>query len=92
MKTTANQCDHKWIDMEDGTLDKFCVRCSSKKKQAVMASPIMVESCPIDSKSTVKVFNPVTAISPMGLNIEDIAREMSGASFSSFSTLKFPEK
>ena len=26
-------CNHKWIDMEDGTFDKFCVRCSEKAKQ-----------------------------------------------------------
>jgi hypothetical protein len=26
-------CNHKWVDMEDGTFDKFCVRCSEKEKQ-----------------------------------------------------------
>ena len=33
------KCNHKWIDMEDGSLDKFCVRCSEKAKQAVMFQP-----------------------------------------------------
>lgn len=32
-------CIHKWVDMEDGTLDKFCVRCSHKAKQAVASFP-----------------------------------------------------
>ena len=29
-------CKHKWVDMEDGSLDKFCVRCSKKAMQAVI--------------------------------------------------------
>lgn len=33
------KCNHKWIDMEDGSLDKFCVRCSKKAMQAVMLKP-----------------------------------------------------
>lgn len=35
-------CDHKWVDMEDGSYDKFCVRCSKKAKQAVMAMPLNI--------------------------------------------------
>lgn len=30
------KCKHKWVDMEDGTLDKFCVRCRKFSMQAVM--------------------------------------------------------
>lgn len=33
------KCKHKWVDMEDGTLDKFCVRCSKKAKQAQISYP-----------------------------------------------------
>lgn len=29
-------CKHKYVNMEDGTRDKFCVRCSKKFKQAAM--------------------------------------------------------
>jgi hypothetical protein len=28
-------CEHNWVAMEDGTLDKFCLKCSYKAKQAV---------------------------------------------------------
>ena len=34
------KCEHKWIDMEDGSHDKFCVRCSKKAKQAVAYIPL----------------------------------------------------
>jgi hypothetical protein len=27
------KCDHKWVDMEDGTNDEFCVKCSRFAKQ-----------------------------------------------------------
>lgn len=30
------KCNHKWVDMEDGSLDKFCVRCRLKAKQAIL--------------------------------------------------------
>lgn len=33
---SERSCKHKWVDMEDGTRDKFCVRCSHKAKQAVI--------------------------------------------------------
>ncbi len=29
-----DNCNHKWINMEDGTLDKFCVRCRKFAMQA----------------------------------------------------------
>jgi hypothetical protein len=32
------KCNHKWVDMEDGSLDKFCLRCSNKAMQAVSIS------------------------------------------------------
>ncbi len=39
IKPPPKKCEHKWIDMEDGSLDKFCVRCSNKAKQAVAYLP-----------------------------------------------------
>lgn len=39
---SKKKCNHKWVDMEDGTLDKFCVRCSQKAKQAVMPIEINI--------------------------------------------------
>ena len=33
------KCKHKWVDMEDGTLDQFCVRCSLKQMQNAMLMP-----------------------------------------------------
>ncbi|MED2793308.1 hypothetical protein P4256_16495 [Bacillus wiedmannii] len=36
------KCKHKWIDMEDGTNDKFCVKCSQKVKQMQIALPISI--------------------------------------------------
>ncbi len=34
------RCKHKWVDMEDGTNDQFCVKCSEKQKQAMVLSDI----------------------------------------------------
>ncbi|AAT59996.1 MULTISPECIES: hypothetical protein [Bacillus cereus group] len=34
------ECKHKWVDMEDGTNDKFCVKCSKKLKQMQIILPI----------------------------------------------------
>ncbi|MDP1458232.1 hypothetical protein [Bacillus wiedmannii] len=36
------KCKHKWIDMEDGTNDKLCVKCSQKVKQMQIALPISI--------------------------------------------------
>ncbi|PEJ68684.1 hypothetical protein CN680_26030 [Bacillus pseudomycoides] len=36
------ECKHKWIDMEDGTNDKFCVKCSKKVKQMQISLPISI--------------------------------------------------
>lgn len=30
------ECKHKWIDMEDGSLDQFCVRCRKFQMQAIL--------------------------------------------------------
>jgi len=35
------ECDHKWIDMEDRSLDRFCVKCSKKVKQKVAYLPLI---------------------------------------------------
>ncbi|MCM3111681.1 hypothetical protein [Lederbergia lenta] len=37
------KCNHKWIDLEDGTLDRFCVKCRKFAMQA-MAMPSKIES------------------------------------------------
>lgn len=36
------KCKHKWVDMEDGTLDQFCVRCRKFQMRAVL-NPLGVE-------------------------------------------------
>ena len=36
------KCKHKWIDMEDGTFDQLCVKCSLKQMRSVM-KPIAAE-------------------------------------------------
>lgn len=33
----GKDCNHKWVNMEDGSLDKFCVRCSKKAMQAELS-------------------------------------------------------
>lgn len=38
----GNKCEHKWVDMEGGTLDQFCVRCSLKQMQG-MLNPISAD-------------------------------------------------
>lgn len=34
------RCNHKWVDLEDGSLDKFCIRCCLRAKQATAAFPL----------------------------------------------------
>lgn len=36
-------CKHKWIDMEDGSLDRFCVKCSFKQMQSAL-KPLTVDA------------------------------------------------
>ncbi|MED0939588.1 hypothetical protein P4T37_23105 [Bacillus mobilis] len=36
------KCQHKWVDMEDGTNDKFCVKCNGKFKRMPIALPISI--------------------------------------------------
>ena len=36
------KCKHKWVDMEDGSFNQFCVRCSLKQMQNVM-NPISAD-------------------------------------------------
>lgn len=52
-----NGCDHKWVDMEDGSLDKFCVRCSQKAKQAVNYLPTLMNDA--DGAISQSVAKPV---------------------------------
>jgi len=34
------ECKHKWVDMQDGTRDKICLRCGKKAKQAAAYLPL----------------------------------------------------
>jgi hypothetical protein len=44
--------------MEDGSHDKFCVRCSNKAKQAVMAMPININiNCETNIRQIADVIN-----------------------------------
>ncbi|WP_390208879.1 hypothetical protein [Bacillus toyonensis] len=36
------ECKHKWVDMEDGTNDRFCVKCSQKAKQMQISLPVSI--------------------------------------------------
>lgn len=72
------KCKHKWVDMEDGTLDKFCVRCRKFAMQAVVTLNAGQE---LNSGNSIResMVNDVTA--RMGINIkppriEDVAREV----------------
>ena len=53
------KCNHKWIDMEDGSLDKFCVRCSEKAKQAVMFQPTINISINSDQISVENIVDKI---------------------------------
>lgn len=57
------QCNHKWIDMEDGSLDTFCVRCRKKGMQSVMVMPVECESIVPNAipimRETMSVHTPV---------------------------------
>lgn len=72
------KCKHKWVDMEDGTLDRFCVRCRKFAMQAQMtlSSGQGLNSINYTGESMV---NDVAI--RMGINIkppiiEDVAREV----------------
>lgn len=53
------KCKHKWVDMEDGTLRKFCVRCARFAKQAQMAmsatAPIQAPNSQPIARETIEV-------------------------------------
>lgn len=38
------RCKHKWVDLKDGTRDKFCSKCGKKAKQAVAYLPLGANS------------------------------------------------
>lgn len=43
MVKLMTKCKHKWVAMEDGTLDKFCVRCRKFAMQAQLTMPAMAD-------------------------------------------------
>lgn len=57
------KCQHKWIDMEDRTNDKFCVKCSEKVKQMQISLPI---SIPININAALPMAREKMTINPYG--------------------------
>lgn len=52
------KCKHKWVDMEDGTLDKFCIRCRDFAKQQMampMQNPLTVQLTQPMGRETMEV-------------------------------------
>lgn len=72
-----NKCNHKWVVMEDGTNDKFCVRCRKFVMQAVATFNDHLNmgvdfGSPLSDRT---VFTVVNINQPS--NIKNIARELS---------------
>lgn len=57
------KCAHKWVDMEDGTNDRFCVKCSQKAKQMQISLPISV---PISMNSSLPMAREKMTINSYG--------------------------
>lgn len=38
-----NKCKHKWVDMEDGSLRRFCVKCSKFAMQNRLSMPMSAD-------------------------------------------------
>lgn len=55
------KCEHKWVDMEDGNLDRFCVKCGKKAKQGVLRA---------QTKASMK--EPILQNMTSGINIGNI--------------------
>jgi hypothetical protein len=53
-----SKCNHKWVAMEDGSNDLFCVKCSKKAKQEINTNPgpILV---PLTHSITVTLSKPI---------------------------------
>lgn len=45
----SKKCKHKWVDIEDGSLDQFCVRCRKFQMQNIM------ELASVDASSSLSV-------------------------------------
>lgn len=50
-----SKCNHKWVDMEDGSLRKFCVRCAKFALQAQMAIPVKTDVAEKSARETMDV-------------------------------------
>lgn len=71
------KCKHKWVDMEDGSLDRICVRCRKFAMQAVMELPkLSVET----ERSSSVAINSVLGINDETRLIENIQKGLSGLS------------
>ncbi|MEK4636871.1 hypothetical protein NST14_11840 [Bacillus sp. FSL W8-0519] len=57
------ECKHKWVDMEDGTNDKLCVKCSKKVKQMQITLPI---SLPISVNASLPMAREKMTINSYG--------------------------
>lgn len=63
----VQKCKHKWVDMEDGTLDKFCLKCSKKAKQGQLH--FIKPKAPIGDPTKTKDVNDNTSINNTSINI-----------------------
>lgn len=57
------ECKHKWVDMEDGTKDRFCVKCSHKAKQMQVSLPV---SIPISVSASLPIAREKMTINSYG--------------------------
>jgi hypothetical protein len=71
----TTKCKHKWIDMEDGTLDRFCVRCSKKAKQAVMRQVMIEPAVPVTMPILREKMTVYTPVGMMEVDKEDLMKE-----------------
>lgn len=69
------KCDHKFVDMEDGSRDKFCVRCGNRFAQAFAQIPtpeISVQvNLPDPSKNMMMPMSQMGAIGGSMIKIQD---------------------
>lgn len=80
----SNSCKHKWVNMEDGSGDKFCVKCSRKAKQATMLlpitettiAPIARSSLPPIARETITIHTGNTNLGNVEVYADDIIKEI----------------
>lgn len=70
----AVNCNHKYVNLEDGSFDKFCVRCCNRFKQAMADIPKFETVIKLSDPSMIGV--PTTIIFQDGV-IEKLAEQIS---------------